>query len=264
MQFHAVQYNSILHNWEANRLEVETLISEISLTDGDFIVLQEMTDTGWSMKLDRIAGIGTVDWACELSKKHCCWIQVGWTEIEGTRGKNCVTICSPYGKPVGTYTKVFTCNPMHENDYFDEGNEIIIVDLGELTICPFICYDLRFPELWRIAAIAGVDIFTVSSSWPMARISHWVTLLKARAIENQAFIVASNRIGKDAISLWGGTSIIISHMGEVLDKGSETQTEIISANPDLDQLKLWRNDFSVLHDVQKDLIGSIKVTKIKA
>jgi predicted amidohydrolase len=98
----------------------------------------------------------------------------------------------------------------------------------------------------------------------MARISHWVTLLKARAIENQAFIVASNRIGKDAISLWGGTSMIISHMGEVLSKGSETQTEIISANPDLDQLKQWRNDFSVLDDVQKDLIGSIKVTKIKA
>ena len=76
-----------------------------------------------------------------------------------------------------------------------------------------ICYDLRFPELWRPAAIEGVDVFTISSSWPLARIRHWEGMLAGRAIENQAAIVASNRVGKDSIATWGGTSMIVSEHG---------------------------------------------------
>jgi len=264
MEFHALQFNAILHDWKANRAEVERLISEINLTEGDFIVLQEMTDTGWSMKLDRIVGIRTVDWACTLSKKYNCWIQVGWADREGERGKNCVTICGPTGDSVGTYTKVFTCNPMRENEYFDAGNELLIVDLGELLVCPTICYDLRFPELWRIGALAGVDVFTVSSSWPQQRIAHWEILLRARAVENQAFVVATNRVGKDAISQWGGRSMIINHMGDVVCQGSELNTETISANIDAKYARQWQNEFKVLKDMRKEMIGSCKVTKIKA
>ena len=104
MKFHALQFNAILHDWEANRREVEKLIVDIKLCDGDFILLQEMTDTGWSMKLDRITGIGTVAWACELSDKYNCWLQVGWVDSDGDRGKNCVTICSPIGEPIYTYS----------------------------------------------------------------------------------------------------------------------------------------------------------------
>lgn len=264
MQFHAVQFDATLHNWKKNRLEVEKQISKLKLIDNDFIVLQEMTDTGWSMKLDRITGIGTLEWACGLAKKYRSWIQVGWADRDGDRGKNCVTICSPAGEIVGTYTKVFTCNPMNENDYYESGNELIIVDLGDLAVCPSICYDLRFPELLRPAAVKGVDVFTVSSSWPHIRIAHWSLLLKARSIENQAFVVASNRIGEDAIALWGGTSMIVSPLGEVIEEGSETNTEVISAIIDPSISKEWRRDFPVLEDVREELIGSIKVTEIKA
>jgi omega-amidase len=264
MKFHAVQYNATLHDWKRNRLEVEKLMSEIEFFSSDFVVLQEMTDTGWSMKLDRITGIGTLEWACKLSAKYNCYLQVGWTDCDGDRGKNCVTICSPNGKPIGTYTKVFTCNPMRENEYFDAGNELLIFDLGECKVCPLICYDLRFPELWRKAALVGVDVFTLSSSWPEKRIAHWETLLRARAIENQAFVVAANRTGKDAVSLWGGNSMIISHMGDVICQGSETETEIISANIDAKLAHQWQNEFNVLKDLREALIGSFKVTKIKA
>lgn len=264
MNFHAIQFNAILHDSKTNRCEVERLVSEIKAIEGDFIVLQEMTDTGWSMKLDRITGIGTVDWACSLSKKYKCWLQVGWADRQGDLGKNCVTICGPTGEPVGTYTKLFTCNPMRENEYFGSGNELLIVDLGELSICPTICYDIRFPEMYRIAALAGVDVFTVSSSWPQRRIAHWELLLRARAVENQAFVVASNRVGKDAISLWGGSSMIISHMGEVIRQGSEKDTQTISANIDAKFAHQWQNEFKVLKDMRKELIGSCKVTKIKA
>ncbi|MDP7008959.1 MAG: nitrilase-related carbon-nitrogen hydrolase [Phycisphaerales bacterium] len=264
MLFHALQFNAKLHNIAENRTVVERMLNGINTTKDTFVVLQEMTDTGWSMKLDRITNVGTVDWACELAKTYGCWIQVGWTDNEGAFGKNCVTICSPSGERVGTYTKVFTCNPMCENEYFKTGDSLLIVDIGGVKICPSICYDIRFPELWRPAAAQGVDVFTVSSSWPLVRIAHWEILLRARAIENQAYVVASNRIGKDAVSEWGGTSLILSHMGEILSKGSETETECISSTLDLTRSNQWKKEFAAIQDIQKDLLGTIKVTKIKA
>jgi len=109
-----------------------------------------------------------------------------------------------------------------------------------------------------------VTVFTVSSSWPQRRIAHWEILLRARAVENQAFVVAANRVGKDAISLWGGKSMIISHMGDVICQGSQTETEIISAKIDAKLALRWQNEFQVHKDIRKELLGSCKVTKIKA
>lgn len=264
MQFHAMQFDAILHDWQVNRQRAERLIAQSNVQESDFVVFPEMTDTGWSMKLELITNIGTVDWACMLAKKFRCWIQVGWAGRDGDKGKNCVTICSPAGEEVGTYTKVFTCNPLGENEYYEAGNELLIVDLGEVRVCPSICYDLRFPELLRPAAVKGVDVFTVSSSWPQKRIAQWRSLLKARAIENQAYVVASNRTGKDTIALWGGTSMIISHLGEVVSEASETSIKTISSVIDPLLAKQWQRDFPALQDVRKELIGSIKVTQITA
>ena len=264
MQFHVLQYDPILHDWKANRQKVEDLIATATVCEGDFIVLPEMTDTGWSMKLDLIANIGSVDWACTLAKKYKCWIQVGWANCDGGKGKNCATICSPSGEPVGTYAKVFTCNPLGENEYYDAGNELLIVDLDGLRVCPSICYDLRFPELWRPAAVKGVDVFTVSSSWPHKRIAQWRSLLIARAIENQAFVVASNRTGEDTIALWGGNSMIVSHLGKVVSEASETSINTISASIDPTISRQWKQEFPALQDVRSELIGSIKVVQVTA
>ena len=230
MQFHAVQHDVVSDDWQATRDAISKQLDDANLAYGDFVVLSEMTDTGWSTDLDNITGIGTVKWACTLAKTHNVWIQVGWADRVDGRGKIRATICSPEGDPVATYTKVFTCNPFGESEYFDTGNELVVVDLGEIKVCPMICYDVRFPELWRPAALSGVDVFTVSSSWPLSRISHWRTMLASRAIENQAFVVGSNRVGKDKIATWGGSSIIVSPHGEILGAGNETEIQIISSD----------------------------------
>ena len=252
MQFHAVQHDVVPDDWQATRDAIAKQLDDANLVAGDFVVFSEMTDTGWSMNLDHITDIGTVEWACALAKEHGVWIQTGWANRVDGRGKNCVTICSPSGEPVATYTKVFTCNPFGENEHFDTGNELVVVDLGGIRVCPMICYDVRFPELWRPAAISGVDVFTVSSSWPHARISHWRAMLASRAIENQAFIVASNRVGKDDIALWGGSSMIISPQGETLGEGNETEFLIVSSEVDPDIARAWQDEFPVLQDVQED------------
>ena len=139
-----------------------------------------------------------------------------------------------------------------------------MVDLGEIRVCPMICYDVRFPELWRPAAISGVDVFTVSSSWPRSRITHWRAMLASRAIENQAFVVASNRIGKDDIAMWGGSSMIITPQGDLLSESNETDTQIISSEVDPEIARSWQDEFPVLQDVQEDLIGRIRVRRITA
>jgi len=264
MQFHAIQHDVLPGDIKGTRASIENQIASVQAKGSDFVVLQEMTDTGWSMKLDEITGIGTVKWACTVAKQFGIWLQVGWADrVEGV-GKNCVTLCSPVGEAVATYTKVHTCNPLNEGKYYSRGDALIILDLGTITICPLICYDVRFPELWRHAALAGVDVFTVSSSWPLERIQHWRSLLIARAIENQAFVVASNRVGKDNIATWGGLSIVISPLGEVLSQATELDETTLSATIDPNLARLWRKEFPTLEDIQKELLGNIKVHYITA
>jgi len=112
--------------------------------------------------------------------------------------------------------------------------------------------------------LAGANIFTVSSSWPLSRIAHWRSLLVARAVENQAFVVATNRVGCDGTTRWGGTSIIVSPLGEVLAEGSQTATQTISADVDPQVALSLRETFPVLQDVRPDLIGKIKVQRVTA
>jgi len=264
MQFHAIQHDVVPNDWKSTRVTIEKQIVDANPRANDFLVLCEMSDTGWSMQLDSITGIGTLDWACGIAKRLGVWIQVGWADLVGSRGHNCVSICSPAGEPIATYTKIFTCNPLGENDYYDGGEELVVVDLGEVKICPLICYDVRFPELWRPAAISGVDVFTVSSSWPKQRISHWHSLLIARALENQAFVVAANRVGEDAIATWGGNSLICTPLGELLAQGTNTEIETCSATIDSQLARSWRKEFPVFEDIQEELIGKIQVREITA
>ncbi len=97
MQFHAVQHDVIPNDYKGTRSNIEKQIEGSNPNRGDFIVLQEMTDTGWSMRIDEITGIDTVKWACGLSQQLGVWIQVGWADCVEGRGKNCVSICSPSG-----------------------------------------------------------------------------------------------------------------------------------------------------------------------
>jgi predicted amidohydrolase len=264
MQFHAIQHDVLPDDFKGTRASIENQIASVQPKVCDFVVLQEMTDTGWSMQLDKIAGIGTVEWACTVAKQFGIWLQVGWADCVEGNGKNCVTICSPSGDAIATYTKIHTCNPLNEGKYYGRGNELFILDLGDITICPLICYDVRFPELWRHAALAGVDVFTVSSSWPRPRIQHWRSLLIARAIENQAFVVASNRVGRDDLATWGGLSIVVSPLGEVIAQATELDETTLSAIIDPELARKWRKEFPAIDDIQKELLGNIKVHQITA
>jgi omega-amidase len=128
--------------------------------------------------------------------------------------------------------------------------------VGPFKIAPTICYDLRFPELYRHAVLAGADLITVIASWPAPRIAHWRALLIARAIENQAFVVAVNRVGTDPDHEYGGESLIVSPQGEILAEAGPN-TAVISADIDPRTTASWRTAFPALRDHRTDLLKPI-------
>lgn len=264
MKFHAIQHDVIPANASATEQCIEAIIAESFIAKGDFVVLPEMTTTGFSIDINAISQGDAVAWGCQISKQHGIWLQVGWANRHENRASNCVSICTPSGEILTTYEKVFTCNPFGENQVIDKGNSICIVEIEGRKICPLICYDLRFPELWRLATLAGAEVFTNSANWPIKRIHSWKALLVARAIENQAQVIGCNRIGHDDVAHWGGTSIAISEEGIILACATETEPECLSASFAKSSSESWRNEFKVLQDTDNSLLGKIQVTHVNA
>lgn len=134
-----------------------------------------------------------------------------------------------------------------EQGKFHAGADVNLFKIDEWTVAPTICFDLRFPELYRDAVKAGANLFTVQAAWPQERILHWNTLLKARAIENQAYVAAVNCVSPDG--KYTGNSQIINPLGEVIAQAEAGKECVISASLDMDSLLKYRKVFPVLKNI---------------
>src|SRR5262249_41576994 len=135
--------------------------------------------------------------------------------------------------------------------HYVAGDQICLFQCHDFTVAPFICYDLRFPEVFRPAAARGANLIVVIASWPSVRDDHWVTLLKARAIENLAYVVGVNRCGNDPKLYHSGRSMIYDPHGKALaDAGSEEGW--IEARLELQTPLGWRSKFPALKDMRPD------------
>ena len=264
VNFHALQTDPVWLDVADNRRRIEGALDVTAFERGDFFVLPEMCETGWSTNAADYANTrDSVDWLCSAARSRQVWIQAGFAEHESDRAgddriANSVAIVAPDGSLHAVYRKNFLFPS--ESSTFMRGNEIVIVDIGAARVCPFICYDLRFPELWRHAALAGAEVFTVSSCWPAVRREHWRTLLVARAVENQCSVVAANRCGTDPTTEYAGASVVITPLGarvqEVLEGSHAATLAFDRAAHDA-----WRANFSALRDARTSLLGSITVTR---
>lgn len=260
MVFAAVQYDIAWEDKPANHARMEAMIKEAKLPEGTFVLLPEMCDTGFSFNLDRIVDDSTIEWARGLCERLGLWVQVGFPRRgPDGRGRNCAAIISPQGHVVADYEKVFPFSYGKEIEHFSGGDQIAVAEIGVHVVCPLICYDLRFPELWRLGTLAGATAFTIGASWPAPRQSHWRSLLIARAIENQAFIIGVNRVGSDPHLPYAGGSMIISPKGEVLAEADDAP-EVIRASCNVSDVAAWRREFPALKDIRQDLLGRIEVT----
>jgi len=259
--FAAVQHDIVWEDPAATRAGVERLLAAAPPPRGAFLLLPELGDTGFSFDLDRVCGSGAVEWAAGLAQSHGVHLQVGHAErgADGL-GRNRASIVGPCGGVLAEYDKVHPFSFAGEERHYRGGESIALLQAGAFVVCPMICYDLRFPELWRLATLAGAEVFTIGAEWLSLRSPHWRSLLIARAIENQAFVVACNRVGEDPRYRYLGGSLIVAPTGEVLAEAGSGE-EVVSSHLDPELLHRSRSTFPALADLRRSLLGSIPVRR---
>ena len=159
------------------------------------------------------------------------------------------------GRIRARYRKLHLFPLTGEDLHYARGDDMVTADTTLGRIGTMICYDLRFPELARRLFLDGAQLFVISAQWPLARVAHWQALIRARAIENQAWFVCSNRAGTDPDGLvFPGSSMIVDPNGEVLALGDE-QPGVIMAQIDMDLVGRVRQTIPVGQDRRGDVYG---------
>ncbi|MEA3543725.1 MAG: carbon-nitrogen family hydrolase [Thermodesulfobacteriota bacterium] len=159
------------------------------------------------------------------------------------------------GEIVGSYRKLHLFSTMREDQFLGSGNHSLVVDTSVGRLGVAICYDLRFPELFRKLALEGAEIVCIPAEWPKPRQEHWKTLLRARAIENQFFVIAANCCGKQGKLDFFGLSQLISPLGDVLQLAAEENTELVTTF-DFAEMEDYRKKINILNDRRADIYGT--------
>jgi predicted amidohydrolase len=142
---------------------------------------------------------------------------------------------------------------MNEHQFLTSGETLHMRNFSWGLCAQAICYDLRFPEIFRSYALNRARIILLPAEWPLKRISHWRTLIRARAIENQVFIAAVNCVGNIGEEIFGGCSAIISPWGDVVCEGNQTDEALLTSTINLDEVEVIRNKIPVFLDRRPDI-----------
>ncbi len=241
----------------ANLKTVQDLTAQAA-GHADLLVLPELWGSGYDLRrADELAdelNTGLFASTVALARHHrlaICGSLLEWQPDE-ERAYNTATLYDATGALRGRYRKIHRFGLMNEDQYLGAGEEapLLHTQWGELAMA--ICYDLRFPELFRRYALEGARVIVMPSEWPVQRIDHWRTLLRARAIENQCFIVACNRVGADRDNTFGGYSAVIDPWGAVVIEGDDT-ARLLHATLDLDLVDDVRSRIPVWNDRRPEL-----------
>ncbi|WLR51965.1 carbon-nitrogen family hydrolase [Bacillus tianshenii] len=230
--------------------------------NADVLVLPELWTTGYD--LTRLEEIGDRDGqtfrktmsetASEINKH----LIAGSTAVIRENGvTNTLYAYDKSGDEILEYSKGHLFKLMDEHHHLISGEADGLFTLDGVTCAGLICYDIRFPEWVRAHAAKGAEVIFVVAEWPLARVDHWRALLRARAIENQCYIVACNRIGDDPNNTFAGHSVIIDPWGDVLAEGNE-QDEAISAEIDIDEVKKVRKKIPIFTDRRTGLYEKLE------
>lgn len=258
MKVFCCQFDVAWENKAANLAKVKSMLASASIPAGSLVLLPEMFLTGFTMNVEAATeppSGSTEQRLAELAREHRIYLLGGLvcTGSDG-RSRNQSVIFSPEGREVARYAKIHPFTLGGESAAYAAGGQIVTFKWHEMLVAPFICYDLRFPEIFRMAAWQRPHLYTVIASWPEPRIGHWVKLLQARAIENQCYVASCNRIGRDPKLNHTGRSIIVNQHGEIL-ADAESRECIIGAELDLASLEEYRRNLPFLEDMRPEEVG---------
>ena len=260
MKIAAVQHDIVWEDGPATRARLAPLIGQAAAAGARLIVLTEMYATGFSMRPERIAeppGGPNEQFLAEQAAAHGVWLLgsiAQWAERDpdtpgadrdNLRAQNVAVLAGPAGQR-HRYAKIHPFSYAGEHEHYRAGTEFLTVTVEELRVSVFVCYDLRFAdEFWALAP--DTDLYVVVANWPEPRREHWKTLLRARAIENQAYLVGVNRVGTGDDIRYTGDSVILDPLGRPLAEASLVETVLV-ADADAGEVKRIRDRFPFLAD----------------
>jgi predicted amidohydrolase len=253
MTIAALQFDIAWENKPANFTKVLDLLASAKLAPDSLVALPEMFATGFTMNTESMAenyGGQTEQFLAAAAKEFKIYLLAG-AALRGRDGlvRNKALVFSPSGELIAFYAKMKPFSPGGESSHYTAGKEPVVFTWGQCKVAPFVCYDLRFPEIFRqTAAVHRPELFVVISSWPDKRAQHWVTLLQARAIENQAYVLGVNRMGTDPFFNYAGRSVIVDPLGDLVADAGVAES-CIRATLDLPLLRKYRTGLPFLDDL---------------
>ncbi|WP_138492912.1 carbon-nitrogen family hydrolase [Paenibacillus pinistramenti] len=255
-----IQADLVLGEPERNRQRLEVLMEQAVSAEvkPDVVMLPEMWNTGYALdRIQELADPGAeaaAAWLGRFAREHGVHVVGGSVAEKGGDGRvrNTMLVFDRSGSLVSRYAKIHLFRLMQEEKHLAEGRETVTFELDGVRSGASICYDIRFPELSRTLALAGAKVWFVPAEWPHPRLHHWRTLLQARAIENQMFVAACNRVGEDPGNRYCGHSMIIDPWGEILAEGGEVES-IVTGRIALPLVDEVRGRIPVFEDRRPDL-----------
>ncbi len=250
-----IQMDVLLDEPEKN-YEKAVALMEKAMEDGpDILVLPETLNTGFFPSPDeKLKALSDGDGRMtqkvfgDFAKAHGVNIVAGSVSVlENDKVYNRSYVFDREGKVIATYDKIHGFSPMGETKSYTGGDKLVHFELDGIPCSMAICYDIRFCELIRTEALRGADLFFLPAAWPLVRKEHWVTLSKARAIENQMYFCAVNECGKADATQFGGNSLMISPLGEEMAHLGEGE-EIATVEIDTDVIQGIRESINVFRD----------------
>jgi predicted amidohydrolase len=253
MKIAAVQHDIVWEDPPANFARLAPMIEHAAADGVRLVVLTEMYATGFSMDTDRIAEPfdgPSAQFLVDQARAHGLWVcgSVPERQPGHARPSNCLVLAGPDGT-VHRYCKIHPFSYSGEDERYDAGDQLVTVNVEGVRLSLFVCYDLRFAdEFWALAR--DTDCYLIPANWPEQRRDHWRTLLRARAIENLAYVVGANRVGSGGGADYVGDSAIVGPFGEELADGADAGEAILVADVDPEIVAKTRARYPFLDDRQ--------------
>lgn len=250
MRVAAAQMDIVWHDRDANHAKIQQMAETAKEAGADLLVFPEMAPTGFSMDTSVTAEPtnGPTSTLFRGLAKDLEMAVVGGFVLETKNGRpqNVSLAVDRKGNDLALYAKIHQIGLLHEDRHYDPGDRTVSFALNDMEAACLICYDLRFPELFR-PLVDRCSLILIIASWPAARQRHWDILLPARAVENQLYIVGVNRVGNGGGHLFTGGSAIIDPAGKTLAHGGDRET-LLMGEIDPQRVKQVRSDMPFLKD----------------
>lgn len=242
--------------WEDRRSNferIEAQLDGVRVEPGSLLVFPELCVAGFSMNVGSVGEDRDGEskaFFSTLARRLDAHVVAGIPGRDGAgAGLNEAVCFDRNGAEAARYQKVHLFPLAGEGGHYRAGPGPVLFSCEGWLVAPFICYDLRFPELFRRAARLGAEVMVVIANWPAVREDHWITLLRARAIENQAYVAGVNRCGTDPALEYSGASLLVGPTGEVLGRAGSVP-ELVRTALNREAFEAWRSRFPALADMK--------------